>query len=263
MPEPPVLPSLAESPLSLLFLAHNDASHLHDVVHSWQNALAQLHRPFEVILVDDGSTDGTPFLAGDLAGVRLLGLAVAQGPGAALRVGLAAAQHPIVVSVPCDRQYRPEDLARLLPELEKAHLVSGYRVWQPVPWPLRVLGWTYRMVLRVVLAIPIDPLPGWLGWKDYGLWLLCRLLFGLRIHEVRCAFRVYRREIFGRIPIQSNSWFAHVEVLAKANFVGCVMADVPVPHTPRPDLESAAEHRKAWADFQRVCNKPDFGPPPA
>jgi glycosyltransferase involved in cell wall biosynthesis len=261
MPEPPLLPPLTDAPLSLILLARDDAEHLHDVVLSWQTVLNGLNRPFEVIVVDDGSRDGTPFLAGGLPGVRLLGLARRRGEGAALRLGLAAAQHPVIACAPCDRQYRPEDLPTLLQELDKVHLVSGFRVWQPMPWPLRILGWTYRMLLRVVLADRRERLPGWLGWNDYLLWLGCRLVFGLRIHDVRCAFRVFRREVVAHVPIQSESWFAHVEVLAKANFVGDVMADVPVPHIPRvrPAAEDEAERRQAWADFSRLWDDPDFG----
>src|SRR5262245_6018495 len=259
MPEPPQLAPLTDAPLSLILLAHDEAPHLTEVVDAWKAALTSLGRPHEMILVDDGSGDGTPFLAGGLPGVRLLGHAVRRGPGAALRTGLAAARHPAVVCVTCDRQFRPDDLAKLLKELDQAHLVSGYRVSRPVPLPLRVLGWIYRILFRIILAMPHEPLPGWLGWKDYALWLGCRLIFGLRIHDVRCPFRAFRREILPRIPIQSDSWFAHVEVLAKANFVAW-MADVPVPHTPRPEPARTGRVGSTWKDFRKVFDKPDFGP---
>src|SRR5262249_34484489 len=150
MPEPPQLPPLTDAPLSLILLADNDAPHLVDVVEAWKASLTALNRPHELIVVDDGSGDGTPFLAGGLSGVRLLGHAVRRGPGAALRTGLAAAQHPVVVCAPCDRQFRQDDLGKLLHDLDKAHLVSGYRVSRPVPWPLCVTGWIYRTTLRVV-----------------------------------------------------------------------------------------------------------------
>jgi glycosyltransferase involved in cell wall biosynthesis len=264
MPEPPQLPPLTDAPVSLILLARNEAEHLHDVVLAWQTALQSLNRPFEVIVADDGSTDGTPFLAAGLTGVRLVGLAVRRGEGAALRAGLAAARHPVVALATCDRQYRPEDLALLLKELDKHHLVSGFRVWQRLPVPLRVLGFVYRLFLRGLLAMPTERLAGWHGWRDWGLWLACRLVFGLRIRDVRCPFRAFRPEAFRGIPVQSDSWFAHVEVLAKANFLTCLMTEVPVPHAPRPAKQDGSEDGRpsAWADFRRVFDRPDFGPPP-
>src|SRR5262249_45707752 len=149
-----------------------------------------------------------------------------------------------------------------LAEIDKVHLAAGYRVWQPVPLPLRCLGWLYRLFIRVALAHPLEPLPGWLGWDGWAAHVRARLCFGLRVHDVSCPFRLYRREIFGRIPIQSDGRFAQVEVLAKANFLGRVMAETPVRYQPpaAPPAQDEAARRQARADFRRVFFHPDFGP---
>src|SRR5439155_13359564 len=75
------------------------------------------------------------------------------------------------------------------------------------------------------------------------------------VHDVECAFRLFRRSIFARIPIQSSGPFAHVEILAKANFLGCWMAEAPVSYNPSPGPPSSY-----WAEAYHVFCEPDFGP---
>ncbi|NJK31949.1 MAG: hypothetical protein HC927_05755, partial [Deltaproteobacteria bacterium] len=62
-----------------------------------------------------------------------------------------------------------------LAALEHAHLVAGYRVWQPVPWPLRVVGFVYRLLARIVFDYPLEPRPGWHGWTGERTRLFARL----------------------------------------------------------------------------------------
>ena len=86
-----------------------------------------------------------------------------------------------------------------------------------------------RVFCRVVFSAAPSPLPGWLGGKGHAARLLARVLFGVRNRDVLCPYRLMRREIFARIPLQSDGPFVHVEVLAKANFLGCILAeDVPL-----------------------------------
>src|SRR5215217_3169192 len=105
MPEPPPLPPIAAEPLSVVLLAHDDAAHLRPVVDGWVAYLAGLGRDYELILVDDGSPDGTGELTADLAGrhprLRVLRHDGPRGEGAALRTALAAARHPLLVYTLC------------------------------------------------------------------------------------------------------------------------------------------------------------------
>jgi glycosyltransferase involved in cell wall biosynthesis len=268
MPEPPNLPPIATKPLSVLLLAHNEEPHLEAVLASWAAELGRRERDYEILVVDDGGTDRTAELVGAVAArspqVRLLRHEKRQGTGAALRTGLAAARFPMLLTCTCDGQFQPEELQRLLADIDRVHLVAGFRVSRPVPLPLRLLGWLYRLFLRVLLAHKVEPLPGWLGWQAWRAHVRSRVLFGLRVRDVYCPFRLYRREIFERIPIQSDGEFAQVEVLAKANFLGSVMTETPVRHQPPAETpgETAAARRQERADFWRVFGHPDFRPPP-
>jgi hypothetical protein len=181
-----------------------------------------------------------------------------RGQGAALRTALAAAAKPLLFYTTADRQYQPSDLPRLLAEIDKVHIVSGFRLWQPVPTALRWLGRLWRLFLRVLLGLSAEPLPGWLGGREHLYRALCRVVFALRMQDVNCAFRLCRREIFARIPIQSEGDFVHTEILAKANFLGCYMNDeVTIAYRPR----EGAVRERMWQDGKRVFARPDFGPP--
>jgi glycosyltransferase involved in cell wall biosynthesis len=235
-------------------LAHSDRPGLEEALGEWIAYLNGLDHPHEIILVDDALVDRTDELARRHLSVRVLRDPTKRGVGAALRLGLAEAHHPLLVYAPCDRQYQPRDLRLLLDEIDKTHVVTGHRAGRPVPVLLRVTGFIWRGLVRVLFGLPLEPLPAWLGWRDYAVNLLARVVFGLRLHDVQCDFRLVRRSVFRRIPIQSDGPFAHIELLAKANFLTNVMTEVAVVHRP------AARAPSGWRDAWRVFAHPYFGP---
>jgi glycosyltransferase involved in cell wall biosynthesis len=262
--EPSQLPPIAAAPISVVLPAHNAESSLDQVVNDWLAYLDGLQREYEILLIDDGSTDGTGKRAEALAAsrprVRVLGHPTRQGVGAAVRTALAAATHPLLCTVSCDPQYQAADLRLMLDVIDHVDLVSGYRPWEPSPGSLRRLGLAYRWLIHTVFGVYAPPkgLPAAVARR-----LLARVLFGVRLSDVTCPFRLCRRSIFARIPIQSDGPFVHIEILAKANFLGCIMTEVPIgSRSPRPDERPPAQAslREMWADARRVLAHPDFGP---
>ena len=69
--------------------------------------------------------------------------------------------------------------------------------------------------MRVLFGIPLEPRPGWQGWRAWRRGLVLRWGFGLRLYDADCALKLFRRSVFERIPVQSDGAFAHTEVLAK------------------------------------------------
>jgi glycosyltransferase involved in cell wall biosynthesis len=231
---------IAQSPLSVALPVYNGEACLEKVLANWATFLDSLEREYEVIVVNDGSSDSTAEVAAAVTGknprLRLAQHQSPQGIGACLRTGLAAARFPLFFYTECSNCYEASDLRQLLEMIDKVDLVSGCRV-----------GPSLRQRSSV--------------WSHYAYRGLLRLLFGLRLKDVHCPFKLFRRSIFARIPIQSDGPFVHAEILAKANFLGCMMTEVPVHYEPNRSPEGMRPFATAWrADAIRVFRHPDFGP---
>jgi glycosyltransferase involved in cell wall biosynthesis len=200
--------------LSFFFPALNEEAHVRPLVSRALAALEPLAERLEVIVVDDGSTDATGRLADELAAtdprVRVVHHERRRGYGGALRSGIAASREPFIFFTDGDRQFDPGDLALLMARLDQGDAVVGYRRKRSDPLRRRFVGWTYNRVIG--------------------------LLFGLPMRDVDCAFKLFRREVFERVPlgrIRSNGAFFSAELLIRLNEAGVRIAQVPVPHHQR------------------------------
>jgi hypothetical protein len=270
MPVPEPLPPIASQPLSVVLLAGGDAGGVEGLLEAWTRHLDARGQEYELILADDlgAAAEAAAPLTGRMPRLRVARGDGSHGEGAALRAALAEAKHPLLFYILCQPEYRPEFLGLLLDrpatspgegkEIDHAHVMTGCRAAVRVPLGLRVLGWLWRAWSWLVFSYAPPRLPGWLGWRGRAGWLFARVLFGIRYHDVSCPVRLIRRDVFARIPIQSDGSFVHVEVLAKANFLGCLMAEeVPLPLAPRPYRRDLA---LLWRDCKRMLRQPDFGP---
>jgi glycosyltransferase involved in cell wall biosynthesis len=279
MPELPKLPPIASAPLSVVLLAHNPGDQLEAVLTAWAAALEKRGSEYELILADDASSDGTAermaVLAERTSHLRVLHQEQTQGEGAALRLALTAARHPLLFYTLCDPRYQPADLERLLTkrpdpkkpdlEIDHVHLMSGCRAGRPMPLALRGLGLLWRVLCRLLFSHWPARSPCWVGWKASLARVAARMAFGVRYHDVACPFRLVRREIFARIPIQSDGPFVHVEILAKANFLGHVLGEeVPLGaghHPPVGEPRPGDSFSQQLREFRQLVRHPGFGPP--
>jgi len=94
-----------------------------------------------------------------------------------------------------------------------------------------------------------EPPKGWLGKSENRFWWKCRTLFGLRIGDINSKFKLFRRSILDRMELQSDGEFIHAELLAKANFLGCMMDEIVLtdrePPKPAPDVR-----KEMWRVFR-------------
>jgi glycosyltransferase involved in cell wall biosynthesis len=282
VPDFPLLPQIADQPLSVILLARRDARHLEKVVADWTRYLNRLDRDHELLLADDGSDDGTAGIAARLCEKvprnKLLLNDARRGEGAVLRSAFAQARHPLVYYTRAKPWYPPNHLNRLLveprlqhpveqvmrPEIDLVHMTSSFRAFRHLPRVMQAIGWLARKVQGLVFSVAPEPLPGWLGWKRHLAHHLFRFLFGLRNRDAFCPVRLMRREILSRIPIQSQGEFVHVELVAKATYLGCLLSgDVPLGEGRRDRTTSLDDHEgdhfgSVFADFRRVYFHPEF-----
>ena len=201
--------------LSYFFPAHNEEANLESLVAEALETLPTLAETFEIIAVDDGSTDHTAGLADALAAshpdlVRVVHHVVNQGYGAALRSGFAAARYELIAFTDGDRQFRVVDIGRLAARLaasDHPDVVVGYRIKRADP-PLRIAyARAYRFANRV--------------W------------FGLRVTDVDGACKLFRREALEGIAVELGGAFFSAELLIKLQAAGRTVVEVGVPHYPR------------------------------
>jgi len=207
--------------LSYFFPAHDEEANIEGLVQEALETLPTLAERFEIIAVDDGSADATPALADRLAAehpdvVRAVHHATNLGYGAALRSGFAAARFPVVGFTDGDRQFRVADLGGLLAAFEPAarpavggrpDAVVGYRTQRADPAVRLVYARLYRLALMT--------------------------FFGLRVRDVDCACKVFRREALEGVRLESGGAFLSAELLIKLRQRGGRLQEVGVPHFPR------------------------------
>ncbi len=202
--------------LSYFFPAHNEAANAEELVAEALATLPGLAETFEIVIVDDGSRDATPAIADRLAAdqpgvVRAIHHPTNLGYGAALCSGFRAARFELVAFTDGDRQFRVADLTRLLSRLaapDQPDVVVGYRIRRADP-PIRTL---YARLYRLANLV----------------------FFGLRVRDVDCACKLFRREALEGVRVESGGAFFSAELLIKLQASGRRIAEVGVPHYPRP-----------------------------
>ncbi len=214
--EAPTAPSPARvARLSYFFPAHNEEANLEGLVEEALQTLPSLAETFEIIAVDDGSKDATPDLADALAAkypdvVRAVHHPTNLGYGAALRSGFTAARYDLVAFTDGDRQFKVADIARLtarLAEPDAPDVVVGFRIKRADPLIRTLYARAYRLANRI--------------------------FFGLKVTDVDCACKLFRREALEGLRVESGGAFFSAEMIIKLRAAGKTVVEVGVPHYPR------------------------------
>lgn len=202
--------------ISLVLPAFNEVAVIGRAVAEADAALAGRFAAFEVIVVDDGSTDGTVAEVQrhlpTAPHTRLLRHATNRGYGAALRTGFEAARFPLVAFTDADCQFDLTELADLAAQTADHDIVAGYRADRKDPWRRRFLSRGYN--------------------------LLTRTLVGTRVRDVDCALKVFRRAALAQLYPESRGFFVNTEMLTRARRLGLTVAERPVTHRPRAGGDS-------------------------
>ncbi|MSO56634.1 MAG: glycosyltransferase family 2 protein [Acidobacteria bacterium] len=211
--------------LTVFFPVYNDSGTIATLVITALHSAAALTKNHEVIVVNDGSTDGTAQILDELAcvypGLRIVTHEVNRGYGGALRSGFAAASKEIVFYTDGDAQYDPSEMALLWQKMgPDVDLVNGYKISRSDPWHRIVIGRVYHHIVK--------------------------LMFGLRVRDVDCDFRMLRRSIFDRVRLEKDSGVICLEMIKKIQNAGFRIVEVPVHHHHR------AYGRSQFFNFSRI-----------
>jgi glycosyltransferase involved in cell wall biosynthesis len=198
--------------LSIFFPAYNDAGTIASLAIVAHMTARTITSDYEVIVIDDGSPDHTGALLDEMA-THFSWLKVVHHPrnrgyGGALRSGFEAASKDLVFYTDGDAQYDPRELSVLYEALgDDVDFVNGFKIGRSDPLHRIVIGRVYHWFVRTV--------------------------FGLKLRDVDCDFRLMRRDVFKKVSLTRSSGVICVELMKKVQDHGFRLAEVPVHHFHR------------------------------
>jgi len=197
--------------ISVVFPAYDEEENIELCVVIARAILKELVDNFEIIVVDDGSTDNTKKICLQLQEkfpeVKLISKEKNEGYGFALRDAFNASRFDLLFFSDADRQFDIANLRDLLPWVDDHDIVVGFRKNRQDSAKRKFLSWGYNV--------------------------LAGQMFNLKIKDIDCAFKIFKKNIFESIEIKSNRFFFNTEILAKARRLRYKIKEVGVAHFPR------------------------------
>ena len=211
--------------ISVFFPAYNDAGTIASMVLAALRTCAKLTDDYEVIVVNDGSTDYTAEVLEDIASkydrVRIVTHKKNRGYGGALQTGFNTASKELVFYTDGDAQYDAHELAILVPAMRPhVDIVQGYKIARHDPLFRIIIGRVYHLIVKIA--------------------------FGLPVRDTDCDFRLIRKSALERFTLRSSTGTIPVELVKKLHESGAVFAEVPVHHYHR------AYGRSQFFNFKRL-----------
>lgn len=208
--------------LSVFLPCHNEEPNLVRVVDNFRAELDRFASAWEIIIVDDGSRDRTGEIADQLAAsdprVKVVHHPVNRGYGGAVISGLKAATLPYVLLCDGDGQFDAAELARMVPMVTSCDVVVGRRIRRADHLMRRLNGkaWT----------------------------ALVRLLFGIKITDVDCGFKLFKREFTRDLDLSARGAMISTELMVKVAARGARIGEAEVGHLPRLAGEQSGANLK-------------------
>lgn len=215
--------------ISVIFPAYNEEENIERCVEKARHVLNKLVENFEIIVVNDGSTDGTEKVCCGLRdkfqNFKFISKAKNEGYGYAVRDGINGAVCDLVFFSDSDEQFDISELEDLLKYANDYDIVIGYRKKRHDPLKRKIFSFSYNTVIRI--------------------------LFGLSVKDLNCAFKLFNRRIFDNIRIESRNYLINAEILMKACYRGFSIKEIPVSHFPR----SKGKSKIQFSDIPRTVKE--------
>ncbi len=207
----------AVASVSAVFPCYNDETTIGGLIDDVHQALSPLIRDVEVIVVNDGSADGSrrvlDGLTLDRPWLRVIHHETNGGYGKALLSGFTAAQNEWIFYTDGDAQYDASEAALLVPlATDDIDVVQGYKIGRGDSWHRKVIGRCYHHVVK--------------------------RLFNLKVRDTDCDFRMFRRQLIIDRPLTSTTGVICVEMMRSFHRAGACFVEIPVHHYFRPSGKS-------------------------
>ncbi|MCG3175550.1 MAG: Undecaprenyl-phosphate 4-deoxy-4-formamido-L-arabinose transferase [Candidatus Omnitrophica bacterium] len=204
--------------LTLVFPCYNEEANVGRMIEQAVGVGEGYGVDYEVIVVDDGSADRTAQIARSAADanprIRLVRHERNQGYGAALRTGLRAATKDFVFLTDGDNQFQLTDIEKLFSKIDGCDAVVGYRISRQDKAHRRFNGAVWTRTVR--------------------------LIFGLQVRDIDCAFKLFRRRCLQDLQLESEQLLIHAEILARLKKKRCRIEEIGIPHYPRTAGQASA-----------------------
>jgi len=203
--------TLTNKSLSIFFPVYNEAENIKKVITDTLSIADELSPDIEIIIVNDGSSDNTEKIVNELSKydsrIRIINHPCNKGYGAALQSGFRAAEKDLIFYTDGDGQFSIFDLRELLQSKMDADVISCYRMNRKDPW--------HRILNAKIF--------------EFCVWII----FGLKIKDPDCAFKLYCRDVVDEISMTSQGAMIDVEMLLQAKRYGFQIMQKGVNHYPR------------------------------
>ena len=209
--------------LSVFLPAHNEEGNIEGVVRCFSAELPKVADSYQIVIVDDGSRDRTGAIADRLAAtdrcIRVVHHPANRGYGAAVISGMRSCTEPYLLLCDSDGQFDPSEMTRLIAHIGDNDVVIGRRARRADHLMRRINGkaWT----------------------------TLSRVLFGLRITDMDCGFKLFRKAVLDGLELRSGGAMITTELMARLAGRGARICQVDVTHLPRATGEQSGNSPKA------------------
>ncbi len=213
--------------LSIVVPAYNEEKNIREAIAAILASASAVVTDYEVIVIDDGSSDGTPGILREMAGqnakIRPVFHGTNQGKGAALQSGFKQAKMAWILFTDADLQMDIKELPGFLAQTARYDLIFGFR-------KIRGDSMSRRLFSR-------------------GYALLIRMLLGIRLQDVNCPFKILRRSFVDSIHLRSRGFFIDTELAFLALTRGCHVKELGVTGYSRRHGVSSVKFRHVFETF--------------
>ena len=218
--------------VSIILPALNEEKNIKPLIEEIRNYFSNSTINYEIIIVDDGSTDSTGEIADSLSEednrIRVIHHNGNLGYGKAIRDGFDAGKYDCLFYTDADRQFRINDIDLFLTAMNcnDYDMVVGYRQDRQDNIMRKFLSWSFNRVI-------------------------C-MMFSIQSRDIDCAFKMIRKDSYNRLNLSSDDFLIDMEMLAKASLKMMHVTEIPVKHYPRAEGESTVSLVKTLTNLLKI-----------